>query len=129
MSVHANLPEEITAANRRFMEHFRQSNISGVAACYTDDAQLLVPHMDPIRGRAAIEGVFKATSGQGHSLQFDTLELEGSEDSAIEIGQYTRKDRGGATLDRGKYLVIWKQVEGEWKIHRDMLSTSLPKQT
>ena len=85
--------------------------------------------MDPIRGRAAIEGVFKATSGQGHSLQFDTLELEGSEDSAIEIGQYTRKDRGGATLDRGKYLVIWKQVEGEWKIHRDMLSTSLPKQT
>lgn len=127
MSAQANLLEEITAANRRFMDLFEQSNTSGVAACYTDDAQFLIPHMEMIRGRAAIEAVFKVTSGQGHTLQFDTLELEGNEDSALAIGQYTRRDGSGATLDRGKYMVIWKRVAGEWRIHRDMVCTSLPK--
>ena len=127
MSAQANLLEEITAANRRFMDLFGQGNASGVAACYTDDARFLVPHMEVIRGRAAIEAVFKVRSGQGHTIQFDTLELEGNEDSALEIGQYTRRDGAGATLDRGKYMVIWKRVAGEWRIHRDMVCTSLPK--
>lgn len=127
MSTPANLLEEITTANRRFMDLFQQGNTSGVAACYTEDAQFLVPHMEVIRGRATIEAVFKATSGQGHTLQFDTLELEGHDDSALEIGQYTRRDGGGSTLDRGKYLVVWKRVAGEWRIHRDMICTSLPK--
>jgi hypothetical protein len=29
-------------------------------------------------------------------------------------------------LDEGKYIVIWKQVEGQWKLHRDILNSSRP---
>lgn len=127
MPAHANLSAEITGANQRFMELFSRGETAAIAACYTRDAQLLVPHNEIIRGRDAIEKIFGMSAGHGHKLAFTTLELEGDEDSALEIGQYTRKDAGGAMLDRGKYLVVWKRIGSDWKIHRDMISTSLPK--
>ncbi len=128
MSAHNSLLEEITTANRRFMGLFRQSDIAGVAQCYTEDAIFLLPHMNEIKGRAAIEAVFKVSAGIGHALQFDTLELEGNGNSALEIGQYTRTGSAGEILDKGKYLVVWKRVGADWKIHRGMINTSLPKQ-
>jgi ketosteroid isomerase-like protein len=127
MTAETKLREEIDAANQRFMQLFANNDIPGVAACYTDDAQLLVPHMDPVRGRAAIQAVFDVSAGKGHTLQITTLDLEGHGATAIDIGEYLRKQSDGQTLDRGKYLVIWKRAGGEWKIHRDMLSTSQPR--
>jgi ketosteroid isomerase-like protein len=127
MTANSNLREEINAANRRFMALFASDDIAGVAERYTEDAQLLVPHAEAIRGRAAIEAVFNSRRGQGHTLNFDSKELEGYADTAVEIGEYTRKQGDGQTIDRGKYLVIWKRIGGDWKIHRDMLATSLPK--
>jgi ketosteroid isomerase-like protein len=127
MMANSSLREEIDAANLRFMERYASNDISGVADCYTDDAQFLVAHMEAIRGRAAIQAVFSATGGQGHTLHFSTRELEGHGTTAVEIGEYTRKQSNGQTLDRGKYLVIWKRVGDDWKIHRDMINTSLPK--
>jgi ketosteroid isomerase-like protein len=56
----------------------------------------------------------------------ETVELEGHGDTAIEVGRYTLRGEEGQTLDRGKFIVIWKQVEGEWKLHRDMFSSSMP---
>jgi len=29
-------------------------------------------------------------------------------------------------LDKGKYIVIWKKVDGEWKYYRDIFNSDLP---
>jgi ketosteroid isomerase-like protein len=71
--------------------------------------------------------VFKFTGGQGHTLEFETRELDVLGNTAVEIGAYVRRARDGVTVDRGKYIVIWKRVAGEWKIHRDMFNTSQPR--
>jgi ketosteroid isomerase-like protein len=122
-----NLREEIDAVNKRFMQLFATNDIPGLADCYTEDAQLLISHMDAIRGRAAIQALFKLGGGKGHTLDLVTRDLEGHGATAIDIGEYTRKQSDGQTLDHGKYLVIWKRVGDDWKIHCDMLNTSLPK--
>jgi hypothetical protein len=43
------------------------------------------------------------------------------------MGQYTLRGAGGAgdLIDRGKYIVIWKLIQGEWKLHRDIWNSSL----
>ena len=28
--------------------------------------------------------------------------------------------------DQGKYIVLWPQVDGAWKLHRDIFNSSLP---
>ena len=65
------LQQEISAANRRFMDGFRRDDLAGVAACHTEDAQFLIPHMVPIHGRAAIEATFRAGFGQIGGLSFE----------------------------------------------------------
>jgi ketosteroid isomerase-like protein len=116
---------KILATQQRFLEFFARGDFAGIASCYTEDAQMLVANMEPIRGRAAIQSVFKFTAVPGHRLEFRTHELEVAGDTAAEVGSYTRVCADGSTFDRGKYMVIWKRVDGEWKLHRDMFSTSL----
>jgi ketosteroid isomerase-like protein len=41
-------------------------------------------------------------------------------------GDHTLKTAGGQVADAGKYLVIWKQEIGAWKLHRDVWTTSRP---
>ena len=36
----------------------------------------------------------------------------------------TTKD--GKTADRGKSCVVWKKVNGQWMLHRDIWSTDMP---
>jgi ketosteroid isomerase-like protein len=88
---------------------------------------MLVANMNAICGQAAIRAVFKFTGVRGHTLEFQTQELDVAAETAIEVGSYARRRADGSLFDRGKYMVIWKQVAGEWKIHRDMFSTSVPK--
>jgi ketosteroid isomerase-like protein len=122
-----NPATEIAGAQRRFLQHFASNDLAGIAACYTEDAQMLVPNMEPIRGRQAIASVFKFTAVPGHTLEFQTQELELGGAKAVELGSYVRKCADGSAFDRGKYMVVWKRVGEAWQIHRDMFSTSLPR--
>jgi hypothetical protein len=44
----------------------------------------------------------------------------------VEVGKYTLSVAGGQVVDRGKYVVIWKQEGDEWQWHRDIWNSSLP---
>ena len=118
---------QIRAVQRRFLELFAANDVAGIAGCYTDDAQMLAANMEIVRGRAMIASVFKFTAVRGHTLQFETQELDVQGTTAVEIGRYTRCRGDGSTFDRGKYMVVWKRLRDAWLIHRDMFSTSLPK--
>jgi ketosteroid isomerase-like protein len=115
---------QIFDAGRRFLQLFALNEVAKLAACYTEDAQMFAANMSPVRGRAAIESVFKFTGGRGQTLEFRTEELDVHGSTAIEIGAYVRKEQGGVVADEGRYIVIWKRICDEWKIHRDMFSSS-----
>ena len=119
--------EAIVAADETFMEIFRQGDAAGIAALYTENAQFLVPNSDIVMGRQAIQATFQAFMDMGvKAVNLETIEVEGYGDTASEVGTYTLEDADGQQLDHGKFLVIWKQVAGQWKLHRDMINTSMP---
>lgn len=113
----------IAAAGRRFVSLFALSDAAKLASCYTDDAEILSANMSPVRGRAQIESVFKFTNRPGHTLEFQTAELDVQGATAIEIGAYVRRQGDGSTFSRGRYIIIWKRLGEEWKIHRDMFAS------
>ena len=47
-------------------------------------------------------------------------------DTAIEVGLYTIIGGDGGVADKGKYIIIWKNEADQWKLHRDIWTTSLP---
>src|SRR6185503_14060699 len=79
-----NEAARIAAAARRFLSLFSLNDAAKIAACYTDDAEILATNRIPIRGRAAIESVFKFTNRPGHTLEFQTAELDVQGNTAID---------------------------------------------
>lgn len=117
----------IEAADRNFERIFANGDAGSLAALYTEDGQFLPPNSEPMRGRPAIQATFQAFMDMGvAAVKLATDEVEAHGDTAFEVGRYTLEDADGNELDRGKFLVVWKQVEGQWKLHRDMINTSMP---
>ena len=123
----ATLNDEIRSANRNFMETFKRADAEGMGRLYTNDGQLLPSNSDFIKGTEGIQTFWKAVMDMGiKTAELETVELEGHGDTAIDIGRYTLGGDGGQVLDKGKYVVIWKQEGGQWKLHRDIWNTSMP---
>lgn len=122
------LPKAIEAANAEFMARFAAGSGAGVAELYTEDGQLLPPNSEPISGRAAIAEFWQNAIDTGLTgVKLKGSEVEGSGDVASEVGRYSLTDAEGNSLDQGKYIVLWKNVGGEWKLHRDIWnSNNLP---
>jgi len=117
----------IDAANKKFGAAVAAGNAAGVAALYTDDATVLPPNGETVRGRPAIEKLFQAMIAAGiKQATLTAEEVEPHGDTATEIGAYSVKDAAGKELDRGKYVVIWKRLKGDWRLHRDIWNSSMP---
>ena len=119
--------EAIAAADDQFMATFNSGDAAGVAALYTEQGQLLPPNADFMIGRQAIQAFWQGAMDMGiASAKIEIIEVEGHGDTAIEVSKYTLHAQGGEELDAGKFIVIWKRVGGEWKLHRDIFNSSKP---
>ena len=43
-----------------------------------------------------------------------------------ETAHYEMYGADNKLLDKGKYVVVWKPVNGEWKLYRDIWNSSMP---
>ena len=119
--------DAIWDANKKFMGFNNQGNADGLASLYTENGQLLPPNGDFITGRQVIQEFHQGGMDTGiKSLKLETIEVEGMGKTAYEVGKYTLFTDGDQIVDTGKYVVIWKQVEGQWKMHRDIWNSSMP---
>jgi len=116
----------IIAANEKFMKAVDFGDADALAALYTEEGQLLPTNSDFVTSRLPIEHFWEGVFGMGiKSAKLETIEVEGMGNTAYEVGKYTLYAEGDQMIDQGKYIVIWKQVEGEWKLHRDIWNTSM----
>jgi len=122
----------VEKANLKFGEVLRQGDAVAVAALYTEDAILLPPNSEMIRGRRGIGKFWGAAIQMGvKDAVLTTVELSGSGDTVHEVGNYTLKisQKGQKPVeDKGKYIVIWKHTASGWKLHRDIWNSNMPPQ-
>ena len=118
--------EAIAAANENFMTAFNRGDAAGMAALYTENGQLLPPNSDFVTGKQAIQMFWQALFDMGiKAAKLEVVEVEGHGDTIIEVSKYTLQDEKGQVIDKGKYIVIWKQDNGQWKLHRDIFNSSM----
>ncbi|MFH1350568.1 MAG: SgcJ/EcaC family oxidoreductase [Pseudomonadota bacterium] len=121
--------EAITAAIEKFMAAYNQGDAAGLATLYTENGQLLPTSSDFITGKPAIQKFWQARMDPGvRSVKLESVEIEAHDATAIEVGLYSVQGQEDQVLDRGKYIAIWKLEKGQWKLHRDMMNSSLPPQ-
>jgi uncharacterized protein (TIGR02246 family) len=120
-----DIRNEIRKADDAFEKKFNQGNAAGVAELYTNDGMLLPPGSDFVKGKEAIRDFWQGAMNLGiKEATVDILDVELQGDVVIEVGKYQLRGAGGEMMDQGKYIVIWKQEDGQWKLHRDTWNTS-----
>ena len=58
---------EIEAVNAKWIDFFNKGDFAGVASLYTDDATAFPPGSGMVKGRAAIEAMWKGMAGRSQT--------------------------------------------------------------
>lgn len=99
-----------------------------VNAYYAEDATVLMPNSEPIKGREAIIGAFQSSFGDSN-MDIVINDINGKGDLAYVYGNYNEELKPSGIKDNGKYIEIWrKQADGKWQAMYDIWNTSVPIQ-
>ena len=127
LSTATSVRAELRRANDTFEATFKRGDAAGMAALYTAAGMLLPTGTGPIEGAAGIQAFWQGAMDMGLAqLHLHTHEVEELTDTAIELGHYALLGPNEQPVDEGKYLVVWKEEHGQWKLHRDIWNSSLP---
>lgn len=122
----ANAKKEIEAANQNLVELLAKKDSVGFANSYTEDAKFMGYNQPSTEGRKAIQTVWAQNmNADATNISLTTLEVWGDETTITEEGVFDFKSKKGVTLDKGKYVVVWVNDNGTWKIHRDIFNSDL----
>jgi uncharacterized protein (TIGR02246 family) len=101
---------------------FNKGDVAAVAAMYAEDAYVLPPGHDIVKGRAAIEAFWKDAAQQLGGAKLVVVDVAPlGPRAAREIGTVTlaTKSQPSQTIV-GKYVVIWRRIGDRWLLGTDI---------
>lgn len=114
----------IDSINQKFTEQFKNGDSVSLASHYGTDAEMLFAKQEPIKGKDILSTwgswIRDGIKNGIRDFTFTTTDLTGDANFLIESGTYEMKDEKKNVKDKGKYVVIWKQENGQWKLYRDI---------
>ena len=128
---------DLTKAKTEIQEktkQFTQSHIIKDTAylnnIFTEDAKVFPPNSEIVIGRKAISKLnFDWVNYGIYEFKESTTSAYGNKDYVIDEGTYYLRYGKENTIDKGKYINIWKNINGEWKIYSNIWNTNLPMET
>jgi uncharacterized protein (TIGR02246 family) len=116
----------IEKLNDAWTAAFNKGDAVAVAALYTEDAYVLPPGSDMVKGHAAIEAFWRQAAQQMGDAKLTTIDvLPLGRTAAREIGTVTLKTKSQPAQEiTGKYAVVWRKVGGKWKLATDIWNTN-----
>jgi ketosteroid isomerase-like protein len=117
----------IDANNAVLIKALKAGDSAAFVSCYTKDGCTMGSNMPKLCGPAGL-GQFLAGARQMgiENLKLTTTEVIGNKDLISEEGTYEILGNDGASLDKGKFIVTWKQEDGKWKKYRDIFNSDMP---
>jgi uncharacterized protein (TIGR02246 family) len=111
---------EIDAVNRALEDAIRKRDTERLSSLYTPDAIVMPPDAPFVKGRDSIKQFWGSAIQQlgVKDARLNTVDLEMAGDTAHEVGEAILTLESGAFT--GKYVVVWKKVGGQWRLHRDI---------
>ena len=97
----------------------QQGDKDALGNMYAEDAEILNDGKPSIIGKKNIVKVFEGWVTDSVVGKFNTTGLWGNEDLLVEQGTGYFAHATGKWKSTGKYLLVWKNIDGEWIIFRD----------
>lgn len=109
-----------------------RKDVDGTVSYMADDGETLAPNEPAARDKAAIKASWaKLIALPGLSVHWEPLRVQVANSGEIGYtsGVYTLSftdDNGKTVTDRGKYVEVWKKVDGKWKCSSDVYNSDVP---
>ena len=101
-------------------------DVDGIVALYTDDCRIMPPNSPAVTGHEAARAEFASMIDAGLGIQLKTIAAVSAADLGYRVGTYALNAPDGAVIDRGKYVEVWRNVNGAWKIADDIWNSDMP---
>ncbi|MBT8288078.1 MAG: DUF4440 domain-containing protein [Bacteroidia bacterium] len=116
--------QRILTSMKKFSEAYQNGDYESIANSYTSDGKIFPDNAAIIEGRDAIKKRWTLPEGTRilhHELQPEEINILGN--YAFDYGYYTGTSvsgEGNEASFKGKYVVVWKKVDDEWKMYLDI---------
>lgn len=122
--------ERIKDISRQWVQAVADGDIEAIGDLYAPDGRFMAPNAPAAVGREAAQEAWQEI------LELPELELTfaptmvrvaESGDIAYAIGTYefSFEAEQGRVEDRGKYVDLWEQIDGEWKVKADIFNSDI----
>ena len=105
---------------------FDAGNIDALVELYSEDARLMPPNGQATLGRDAVEAAFSGMLEAGLGLDLQTVDTLAAGDLAYRVGTFTMAAPDGSPVDQGKFIEVWRQIDGAWQMTNDIWNSDLP---
>ena len=110
----------VDSIGKQFSEYYLKGDSVALAAMYTTDATL-----GSSKGKDIALSIGKwirnSIINNRRIIKYTTTSLSTDSDFIVEVGVSESKDIKGNSIGKGsKYLVVYKQENGDWKLYRDI---------
>jgi ketosteroid isomerase-like protein len=121
----SRVKQSIETANKKFSDAFVKGDSATVVNLYHSDAKVFPPNMKEDK-RTMMGSMAASGPKMGiKTFSLNTIDVTGNADQVVETGSFEMGD-GSKTIDKGKYIVVWKPENGEWKLWRDIWNSDNP---
>ena len=126
--------EVIRGLSRQWAEADSMRDVARAVMFYAPEAVEMASNTPIVKGRDAIQRWYESwLLDPKNRIEFATeaIEVAGAGDLAYERGTYRffTKTESGEDEDVGKYLTVWRKIDGQWKVLADMANSDRPIRT
>jgi len=123
--------QAVRDASAKWLTAAQAKDWAASAANFAPDGIGFMPNMAPMVGPAAVQANYEAEAAAMPNLivnwTTDLVVVAASGDLAYETGTWTRTNEG--QQDTGKFITVWRKLEGQWKVIGDMGVSTMPADT
>jgi ketosteroid isomerase-like protein len=121
------LRELIEEKNRAFTKAHITGEVEVINSYFSEDARIFLPNAELVTGSADIAELNSQYIEYGITeFREETTTLYGNEQYLIEEGLYYMTYGEDNTVENGKYINIWKPVDGDWKVQSNIWNSNMP---
>jgi len=120
----------IREAGDKWQRDIAADNVEAIVALHTPDAILMFSNAQLLKGAESVRAVYTdMVKLPGLVMHWVPTRIDvTSPTTATEYGTYTDSydTPGGKMRDAGNYVVLWKKIDGRWRVALDAPSTTTP---
>jgi ketosteroid isomerase-like protein len=106
---------------------FNAKEVEKVLGFYAENSVFMPPNAPLLRGRDPLKSFYTDMIAKGATdLRLEPDEVSGHGPIAYESGTYSVTYGDGSSRDRGKYLLVLRNMAGTWRTEKTIWSSDLP---